>query len=438
MFGIFSKLQNTLEALDDQAAASAGQQNNTNRFDLLNNERQSDDLSDEIKTPEDYESLLSSIQRYKMQISNFEEQIKLLTQENAKLKTELEEAEMTASNLRDDFADSERQKNSLKLELSSLEKKQQNDNENFEKMKQNMEELRTKLEKDLTSITEQNTNLQHELQIKESENTKLNEKMQSQETEIKTLEQDIAKYREKAVKTLTEDQFTSSTISGQLELLENERNRLKERYSRAQQKISQLETAAKEIEEQMHNEIGEVKMQQVSLENELFREKTQNEALTHELSLVRSQLFASREQAESRFKAQLQAERTEHKAEIARIREEQNKKTSHSSEQKLIEMNAMIENLKSEKATLMLMLENKKTQKDDGLRLGVGIAKRNRKTSRSLSSLLPYNAPNFISNTTQFIDKKLDSLRNFFYEKPLYLLLFAIWFVIANLLWLFK
>ena len=436
MFGFISKIQNTIEAIDDQAAASASQQNQNNRYEMLSTEKGSDDLSDEIKTPEDYESLLTSLQRCRIQISSLEEHNKMLTQENSKLKAELEEAEMNVSNLRDDFAEVERQKNSMKVELSSLEKKLRNDNNNFEKMKTNMEELRAKLEKDLTSATEQNSNLQHELQMKQSENTKLNEKLQSQESEMKILEQDIAKYREKAVKTLTEDQYTSSTISGQLELLENERTRLKERYSRAQQKISQLETAAKEIEEQMHNEIGEVKMQQVALENELFREKTQNEALTHELGLVRSQLFASREQAESKFKEQLQAERNEHKAEISRIREEQTKRTNNSAENKLIEMNAIIENLKSEKATLMMMLENKKSSHDDGLRLGVGIAKRNRK-SRSLSALVPINAPDFVSKTAHYIDRKLDSLRYFFSEKPIFLLIFVIWFFIANLLWIF-
>ena len=429
--GILTKLQNTLEAIDDQAAANSGQANNNfSQFDG------NDNISDEVRSSLDYESLVTALQRSRIQISSLDEQLKLLTQENARLKNELEESELNLSSLKEKMSETERQRKVLKGEVSALEKKQQADTQNFEKMKTNMEELRQKLEKDLASVSQQNSSLQHELQMKQTDNAKLTERLQSQELELKSLEEDVLKYREKAVKTLTDTQNNSSAITEQLELLEAERTRLKERYSRAQQKITQLETSTKEIEEQMQNEIGEVKLQQVSLENELFRERTQNEALTHELGLVRSQLFASREQAETKLKAMLQAERSEHRAEIARIREEQTRRNTRSSEEKIIEMNAMIENLKSEKAALMLMLENNKSANEDTLNLGVGISRRQRRSQRSISSLVPVHAPAFIDKTAKFLDRKLESLRFTFSERPLLFLFFVVWFIIANICWI--
>jgi len=429
MFGGFlNKITTALEQIDGQVASTVSNNNNNVTPMIIHNE---DEIIGQMEV--DTESLMANNNRLKMTISSLEDQVKRLSQIKDQLESELRNSISKAQQQTDDLATLGLQNNDLKSELKHLERKYSQDSQLFEQTRINLEDVRTKLEKEVAALSERQFSLQQELSLKNNENTKLFNEVTSLRSEVSLLESDIVKYREKAVESLSSG-VQNQSVSSQLEMLEAERSRLRDRYNKSQQRIVQLETATKEMEEQMQNEISEYRRQQNGTETELFRVKTQNEALTHELALVRSQLFASREAAESRFKAQLQNERNEHKAELSKLREEFSRKNSKSTEEELLNSYAIIESLKGEKAALLMKLENGKPIVENFQSIGIAPKKR----TIPISSIRVSNQlPQWLNSIIMIIDQKTVAMGRYLSQNPILRLLLFIWFILIHIILIF-
>ena len=426
MFGdFFNKITSALENIDGQAAIS-----------LIPNEPEIP-IKEEFNSQKekiDIDSLILTNQKNRIFITSLEEQLKTVHETNNHLEDEIKKNLEKNEYLTQSLNQIELVNTQLKNEIKSMELKNLQDNQFFEQKRTNLEDLVSKLEKEVSALSEQQNLLQHDLSIKNNENQKLLTEISTFKSEIQILEADIVKYREKAVLSLSSG-IQDNNISSQLELLEAERLRLRDRFAKSQQKIIQLETSSKELEEQMQNEISEYRRQQNLLESELFKCRTQNEALIHELNLVRSQLLTTRESTENRYKSQLISERNDHQLEIKKIREQYSSQNSHSIEQRLIESNSIIESLKSEKAALLMMLNSNKISNNNDISIDI---KKKNKNYISISTKFKSINQNFFKKFLLYIDKKILYIGKFLANSPIFRIFIFLWVVLVHFYFLFQ
>lgn len=427
MFGdFFSKITDTLEAIDEQAASQSRSKGNI-------------DISDEYddrKQQYEIENALLQNQKYKVQLSSLEQQIKRYTSENAKLHAEIEETGIKISDMQENLFSLQNQNRELQTKVENLQNKLSDITDKNKNTRNSLEAAKTKLEKELSTITEQNYTMQHELQLKNNENQKLNEKLEAQQREIESLESYLTKYRSQAIEKLTSaDQ--NSAFANQIEMLESDRNRLSENLSRSQQRISQLENSAKEVEAQMLAEFKDLQEKKTETDRNLFKEKAQNEALRHEVEMLRSQILSSAETCESKYKLIIENMRNEQKSEIAKIREEQSKSTSKNIEQQLIQANLTIDSLKSEKAAILLMMESK--QKENYMNFEIPTTDfRNKSKSKTIVSMLPENAPSQVKKAAKYADMIASKTKYIFNYHHIVSFLLIVWILIIHLHWIYS
>jgi hypothetical protein len=189
----------------------------------------------------------------------------------------------------------------------------------------------------------------------------------------------------------------------------------------------------------MQNELGDAKQQQRFIETDLMRAKMQNDAMAHEISLLKSQLATSHEAIEARCKSQILAERNQHRAEIASLKERfaNSSKSGQSTESQLLNALATIDSLKGEKAALMVALESQRGGNDHPFLTNLQIEPGQKKRSLvPLSSLIPVSA-GFPHHLAVRIDANLRIVFGFFGARPVARLVLLIWIIIVHVLWLF-
>lgn len=429
---VFNQITDTLEAIDNQAAASVA---NTQGQFMSTEESLASEL---VLRSNDYESMNAELQRSQAQNQSLEHQLSRLQKQCSHLETENSELEMKNAQISEDLKAKTGELSRIKATYKSLEQKHAQEFAHFEDLRISFIETREKLQKEVSALSTQLLSTQHELHMKNNELSKLTSDLSSKEIELASLEAEIGKYREKAVSSLSVSEMGPS-VTGQLELLENERNRLKERLSRYQQQIAQLEVVSKELEEQMQNEISQAKMQQSRIETELFRSKTQNDALVHEIELLKTQLITAGDAAEAKYKTQLAQERIEHRAEIARVKEQFSvtARSSQSTEEQLLQALAQIDSLKSDKAALLVMLESGKNASDRNRAFSLGVEKRKPKTIPLASLVQKLRAPWLFQAVTK-IDILCARGSDFLASKPLIRLILIIWCMLVTFLWILR
>ncbi|OHS97078.1 hypothetical protein TRFO_09626 [Tritrichomonas foetus] len=418
---VFDWLTNKIEDFDNQAAG------------IENNRDYSYDSNTfEHNFTNDLNSLRAKSQRDQTRIASLEDQLSRLEKSNAHFENEMASIEQKNIHINEENQHLRAEVERLKSTVKSLERKQGQDLENYEKARTNFDEMKNKLEKEVAALSSQLSASQHELSIKTNDLTRLGADLLSKQAEVTSLESEISKYRENAVQSLTSGSQDNSMSAGQLELLENERNRIKDRYNKSEQRIAQLEAASREIEVQMQNELGDAKQQQTLLETELFKSKTQIEALTHEVSLLRAQLISVHEASEAKFKAQIEAERMEHRSEISRLKENfANSSKSSNQQERILHYKATIESLKSEKAALLLMLESGRQNPNNDI--AVDVVQRRQRVIPFVA-LLPPRVPPFIYDLITKADVQWTKFSNFFSQRPLFRLLAIFWVILVHIL----
>jgi len=215
---------------------------------------------------------------------------------------------------------------------------------------------------------------------------------------------------------------------------------LKDNLSKSQQRLSQMEAAAREHGEQMHREMEEAKQQQTVLETELRRSKTQNEAMAHEIALLKADLVTSHESIESRYKAQISAERSKHRAEIARLKEQfaNESRSGNSSDEQLLNALAQIDSLKSEKAALMVMLQSQKANPEQSLLRNIEVPSRDSKGRfMPLAAVVPRDL-NWVHRNVAKSDVMLGSLFGFFGARPVARTVVLVWILIVHIVLLVR
>ena len=431
MASLVDWITNKLEEVDNQAAAAAG-----------GRQQQPQVTADVDPAAQGLEisALRSSLLKAKERAAALEEQVARLEKMNVHLEGEASESAAKASQLMEKMQRLEIERDKLKSTLKSIERKQSQDAANFDKTRQGFDELREKLEKELAALSQQLAASQQELSAKRNETAKLEGDLRRKAEEVAALEEEIGKFRENAVKVL-QIETSDTSVSAQLEVLENERNRLKEKLAKEQQRIVQLEAAAKELEGQMQRELGEAKRQQTALESDLFKTNTQKEAMSHEISLLKAQLSASQEAAESKYKVQLIAERNQHRAEMARLKEQFNStaRDGKSTEEQLLSALATVDSLRSEKEALMVMLDAQKAGRlgEQPMIMNVEPSQGKRTKIVPFAALAPRQAPMWVRQSLMKLDTIFATLMSYLGRKPAVRLLLILWFVYLNLHLLF-
>jgi chromosome segregation ATPase len=422
-------ITNQLEQIDSQVASSVDGPRSSGLPPA--------DGDQSSQTPE-ISTLSTNLRRAKNQIVTLEEQLSSLEKVHVHLQSELKECEEKNVMLSERLESVESELEKFRNEVKGLERKQVQDSSNFEKAKQNLEEIRENLEKDVTALSQQLSTTQHELSVKVNELSKLSNQLALKEAEIADLESEIAKYREKAVESLMNIGQDASVLS-QLEMLESERNRLKDRLAKSQQRIVEIEAASKELEEELQHEIGEAKQQQSITESDLFRVRTQNEALNHEISLLKAQLAAADEALESKYKAQIMAERSQHSMEILRLKEQfsTTSKTGKSTEEQLLAALAEIDALKSEKAAMLVVLESCKKNRVGKQGLVQANPRKERKKIVGLVKLVPKCGGVWVHRVVGRFDAKFANGMAVLGRRPILRLVLILWIVIVHFLLLF-
>jgi chromosome segregation ATPase len=356
-------LQTALETVDQQLETSG-----SDRTKDLGND---DDIS---LSSLELSALRSNVRRSTATIASLEEKLSGLEQSKAHYESELRQSESRNVQLTEANQQLELELGRLKTALRNSERKYAQESANFEKTRVALEEQRERMQKEISALSEQLSSTQHELGVASNDLEKVRSDYASQQEDVRKLEDEIAQYRDRVVRDLKIDAHDRTALA-QLEVLESERNRLKDSLAKCQQRISQLDAAAREHDEQIHREILDAKQQQGSLENDLVRSRTQIEAMSHEIALLRGELSTSHEAIESRYKAQIAAERNSHAAEIARLKAQlaNGTKTGHSSDEQLLNALAMIDSLRSEKAALLVRLQSQRSGGESGLLMNVNL-----------------------------------------------------------------
>jgi chromosome segregation ATPase len=417
-------LTNTLEGIDQKAADSAS----APLIDSVDEDPGSSLSSLELN------ALRSNVRRSNSKIASLEDQLSKLEQLKAHFENELSLCQVRNGQLSEANQQFELEVTKLRTALKNSERKQAQEKAAFEKAHQSSEELRERMQKEISALGHELSSTQHELSVTSHDLEKLRNESSAQQEDVRKLENEIGKYRERAVESLTID-TQDRTVLAQLEVLESERNRLKDSLAKSQQRISQQDAAAREHEEQMHREMGEAKQQQTQLETDLFRSRTQIEAMTHEIALLRGELATSHEAIESRYKAQIAAERNDHKAEIARLKSQftNGVKGGHSSDEQLLNALATIDSLKCEKAALLVRLQSQRSGGDPGLMMSVNVDGRSTRTLGSLNSgTQKKGSQRGIGRAEALFRRSV----NFVGRRPLLQVVLVLWIVVLHILYL--
>lgn len=428
MASLVDWITNKLEEVDNHAAAAAA----TKDVVKLDND------VDPAVAGLEASGLRQSLLMAKEKTTALEEQVRRLERLNVHLEGEVSDASAKASQATERMQKMEIERDKLRSTLKSIERKQAQDAANFEKTRQGFEDLREKLERELAAVSQELSTSQQEVSVQKNENARLEADLKRKTEEILALEGEVSKFRENAMKAL-QIETSDSSVSAQLEVLENERNRLKEKLAKEQQRIVQLEAAGKELEGHMQSELGDAKRQQTSLESELFKMNTQKEAMSHEIALLKAQLAASQEAAESKYKMQLIAERNQHRQEVARLKEEFHSTTrdGKSTEEQLLSALAAVDALKSEKEALMVMLDAQKTGLGEQPMIMNVESQPKRPKMVSIATVVPRSAPTWVRYNLLRAEGIFGTGIGYLGRNPAARLVFVIWIVFLHLHFLF-
>jgi chromosome segregation ATPase len=378
-------------------------------------------------------SLRSTIRRCNAKITALEEQLSTLEQSKAHYENEFRTAQSRGAQLTEANEKLELDLTKLRTALKKCEQKHAKDCASFENSRQSFEETRERMQKELTALGQELSATQHKLSLTSHDLEKLRSDFTSQESELREIEAQNSKYRELAHesrKTETQD----SAVLAQLELLESERNRLKDGLVNCQQQISRLEAAKREHAEQWHRELGDAKQQQMELETELSRAQVDKEALAHEITLLKGELATSHEALESRFRAQIAAERNNHRAEIARLKAQfSNGVKGNSAEERLLSALAAIDALKSEKAALLVRLQSHRAGGDMGLLMNVSVRERSERGKYvPLAAIVPGKLHGAVEGGETIVRNALGRLE----RRPVLRTVVFLWVVLLHFLYL--
>ena len=435
--GFLNKITNTLEAIDNHAATTAGvsqdqTENRENNFFSENENEQNVDESDsrDAENPPHAEDISFIKEEKNFALSELhatQDKLQDLLRKNMKLEDKNQELYEKIRNSETTIAKLEAKLKQVQNELMTNKKKQTQFEENYGQNRTNFDKMRDTLEGDLTDTKAQLTSIKHEHQITEERLQKLEQDMKNKEAEIAQLEEENSQLRNKILNDISQARSgeNTSVSQAQCEMLESEVQRLKEKNAKMQQKVNQSEAIIKEIEIQKQREIGDFKQAQASLETDLFKAKMRLEELTHEMSLVKSQANAEKEEYESTLKEKMEQEREEFRLEINRMKERnaqqiaQLKKSDSSSLQDQLNIAlANIENLKSEKAALLLNLESAAMKSNMQQSVSVDVKKKKSPRFVTLASMVK-SKKSILHKVCIFIDKIYMKISKAIDTKPL-------------------
>jgi chromosome segregation ATPase len=411
-------IANKLEDIDQQAAASA----------------KAKPPNDEAEMPTlELEALRSKVARYESKITSLEEQLSKLENSNAHYASELRECESRHTQLTESNQQLQSELARLRTSFKSLERKQEQESAAFQQALHVHEETRERMQKEIAALSQELSETQLRLSVTTRDCDRLRTDYAAQREESAKLESEMVRYRERALESLTIDAQDSAVLA-QLEVLESERTRLKDGLAKLQQRINQMEAAGREYSEQMHREMADAKQQQTMVEAELLRAKTQNEAMTHEIALLKADLVTSHEAIEARYKDQIATERSKHRTEIARLKEQFSNESRNSAEEQLLTALAQIDSLKSEKVALMVMLQSQKANADQSLLMDVGIRNAAKKSKfRPLAAVVPREL-NCIHRNLARTDVLLGTFFAFFGVRPVARSILLLWIVAVHVI----
>jgi peptidoglycan hydrolase CwlO-like protein len=421
---MFDWLTRSLETIDQQAAISASERTIVSIDDDVEGSTPSLELS----------ALRANLRRSNATIASLEEKLSALEQSKAHYENELRQSESRTDQLSHERQELNLELNRLQTALQTSERKHLQESAASESIRRSYEEMRDRMQNEISALSQELSSTQRELSVTSHDLDKLRSEHLIARDDIRKLEDEIAQYRDLAVKELKIDTH-DRTVLAQLEVLESERNRLKDSLSKCQQRIGQLDATAREHEERMLREMRDAKQQHSMLEMDLVRSRTQVEAMSQEIALLRGELSTSQEAVESRYKAQIAAVRNEHKAEIARVRSQaaNGTKNGHSVDEQLLNALAMVDALKSEKAALLVRLHSHGSGGESGLMMNVNVDGRVEKAKYvPLGTCVGKGGiRRMLARTERVFRNALD----WFARRPIARTALVIWIVVLHVIW---
>ena len=429
----FNKLASKLEEFDKQAADAATNQ----KVQVLTADHPDSDFLDPsvLQSAEtDIDTLRNANQKSQIQIASLEDQMRKLSKKNAKYESEISNLRNQNLQLSEEKQQLESLSQSLQNDIKELKIRASNAEASAQSEKNASESQVSKLNEQITALSNQLYSLQHDLQIQTTENSRLTQECETKTNEISSLEGELNRFRQQAQEALS--QSPSEGISAQLAVLESEKVRLKERLTRAQQRIAQEEAAKKEMELVASSELSDAKNRISELEAELFKAQTKIEASSRELFNLKSRQQIERDAAATRAKQEIEAERIEHKNAMIKLRQQLLAERNDNTGIDYVDALKQIDVLKSEKAALLLMLEQMKNDNKESNRT----INTNKGRWVPLSSIVGKNKSkhaNVVFNLLINVENRFRPVRYFLEQNPLARVILVLWFIIITLLWLF-
>ena len=427
MSSLFGKLTNFIESLDNKAAETAASGKTENDFSIgfFDETGENDNL---IDSHDIIEEMRIKSQQEQEKMIKIESQLQEYTDDNNRTENAImEEVSKSKKNLAT-FYNLQRELVKVKAELD--EKARTNIEQDFGNTDK-FEEILNNLKNDYENLILEKKNIEKEIQTKKYQIKEIQKSIDEKNEVIKSLDADLVETRSKAINELT-DSIKSPEMLDKIDEFERKRAELKESIQKDQQKVTSLQASIRELQEESGLEMKEANKATQRLQTELFKLRTENEAVKHEIELTNENYKKELIDLEQMYKNQLENEEKTNKKEIERLQFHYESETNNNDRNiSLIRAQNEINQLLLRKNELTRQIESRNNSSKS-----YNPQHKNESKNRfvKLTSILPRSTPDSIYIQVEKFDKIDFRISRFYAIHPIQRSLLILWFITCNLI----